>query len=109
MSSPARLPHVAYPRLEALFRAGEEVWHLPLPAMYRAELDSKIADLRNIGEGPRGGALKAGLFLGEFVGDVPWVHLDVAGPVFTDEAIPGVGPGATGYGVRLLLELLRGS
>ena len=88
--------------------AGEEVWQLPLPAAYRPELDSRIADLRNIGDGPRAGALKAGLFLAEFVDGLPWAHLDVAGPVFTDETTPGAGPGATGFGVRLLLELLRG-
>jgi leucyl aminopeptidase len=82
--------------------AGEEVWPLPLPKAYRPELDSKIADLRNIGEGHRGGALKAGLFLGEFVAGLPWAHLDVAGPVFDEE------DGATGFGVRLLVEFLSG-
>jgi leucyl aminopeptidase len=89
----------------AAARAGEPLWHLPLPEEYREQLDSPIADMRNVGS-RYGGALTAGLFLQEFVGDVPWVHLDIAGPAFLDEATP-LGPkGATGYGVRTLLELV---
>ncbi len=61
-------------------RAGEAVWHLPLPTDYRKLLDSEIADLRNVGTTSYGGALTAGLFLKEFAGDVPWAHLDIAGP-----------------------------
>jgi leucyl aminopeptidase len=88
-------------------RAGEPVWHLPLPDEYREQLDSPIADMRNVGS-RYGGALTAGLFLKEFVGEVPWVHLDIAGPAFLDEST-ALGPkGATGYGVRTLLELVDG-
>jgi len=86
--------------------AGEEVWHLPLPPQYRKQLDSPVADLKNIGAGRLGGALTAGLFLKEFVGDNPWVHLDIAGPVTTDEAKGEFSKGATGFAVRTLLQFL---
>jgi leucyl aminopeptidase len=87
-------------------RAGEPVWPLPLPDDYRKQLESEIADLKNIG-GSYGGALTAGLFLREFVGDVPWAHLDIAGPA-RSSAEDGVLPkGATGFGVRTLVELAR--
>ena len=86
--------------------AGEEVWHLPLPKMYRKQLDSDVADLKNIGAGRWGGTLTAGLFLQEFAGDHPWVHLDIAGPVFVDDQTGEFEKGATGFGVRTLLEML---
>jgi leucyl aminopeptidase len=88
-------------------RAGEPAWPLPLPKEYRKQLDSEIADLKNIG-GRSAGALTAGLFLKEFVGDIPWVHLDIAGPSRSDEEDGPVVKGATGVGVRTLLELLGG-
>ena len=65
-------------------RAGEAVWHLPLPEEYRKDIDSEVADIKNTGSGRYGGALTAGLFLQEFVGDTPWVHLDIAGPACAD-------------------------
>jgi leucyl aminopeptidase len=86
--------------------SGEKVWHLPLPAEYRKQLDSEVADLRNIGSGRFGGTLVAGLFLEAFVGEVPWVHLDIAGPVTTETAAGEFAKGATGFGVRTLLELV---
>jgi leucyl aminopeptidase len=88
-------------------RAGERVWPLPLPADYRKQLDSPVADLKNIG-GQYGGSLTAGLFLKEFVGNgTAWAHLDIAGPAFLD-AEDGENPkGASGFGVRLLVELAR--
>jgi len=85
--------------------ANEKMWHLPLPKEYRKQLDSPIADLRNIGTGRLGGALTAGLFLKEFAGNTPWVHLDIAGPVTTEETTGESSKGATGFGVRTLLEL----
>ena len=88
--------------------AGERVWHLPLPSEYRKQLDSEVADLRNIGTGRFGGTLTAGLFLQEFVAESPWVHLDIAGPVTTDNVSGEFAKGATGFGVRTLLELLSG-
>ena len=60
---------------------GEPVWPLPLPAEMRAELDSDVADIKNISGKRWGGASIAGVFLQEFVGDgIPWAHLDIAGP-----------------------------
>jgi len=85
--------------------AGDEMWHLPLPPQYRKQLDSTIADLKNIGTGRYGGTLTAGLFLKEFTGDVPWVHLDIAGPVMTEDASGEYTKGATGFAVRTLLEV----
>src|SRR5205085_9349471 len=64
---------------DAAERAGERVWHLPLPEDYRRNLDSEVADLRNISSGGGGGTLTAGLFLQEFTGSRPWAHLDIAG------------------------------
>ena len=87
-------------------RAGEAVWPLPLPDDLRPQLDSDVADLRNIAKVPRAGALIAGLFLREFAGDVPWAHLDIAGPAWADEDDGPVSKGGTGFGVRTLLELL---
>ena len=89
-------------------RAGESVWPLPLPKEYRADIDSEIADLKNIGQPGKAGALIAGLFLQEFVGDIPWAHLDVAGPARAEADDGYVKRGATGVGVRTLVELLTG-
>jgi leucyl aminopeptidase len=86
-------------------RAGEPVWPLPLPSQYRKHIDSDVADLKNIG-GRWGGALTAGLFLEEFVGSVPWAHLDIAGPARSDEDDCYISKGGTGFGVRTLVELI---
>jgi leucyl aminopeptidase len=86
-------------------RADEPVWPLPLPARYRSQLDSDVADLKNIG-GDYGGALTAGLFLKEFAGDVPWAHLDIAGPMKSDRDDGWRAKGASAFGVRTLIELL---
>ena len=59
--------------------AGEAVWHMPLPSYYRKNIDSDVADIKNTGT-RYGGSINAALFLKEFVGEVPWVHLDIAGP-----------------------------
>ena len=89
-------------------RAGERVWPLPLPDDYRKQLESPLADRKNIGS-RHGGALTAGLFLSAYVpDDLPWAHVDIAGPAFLDE-IDGENPkGGTGFGVRTILELLAG-
>lgn len=86
-------------------RSGEPLWHLPLPKDYRRLLDSEIADMKNIG-GPYGGALTAGLFLQEFVGSVPWAHLDIAGPARAEADDAYLARGGTGFGVRTLVELV---
>ena len=88
-------------------RAGESVWHLPLPGEYRKMIDSEIADIKNISGAGGGGALTAGLFLREFSGDVPWAHLDIAGPARAGSDDGYIVRGGTGFGVRTLVELAR--
>jgi leucyl aminopeptidase len=90
----------------AAARAGEAVWPLPLPAGYRSLIDSQIADMKNVGATGQAGSLVAALLLQEFVGDAPWAHLDIAGPVLSDEDRGYTRKGATGFGVKTLLELL---
>ena len=69
-------------------------------------VDSSVADMKNIG-GSYGGTLTAGLILGEFVADgIPWAHLDIAGPAFADSDDGEVVTGGTGFGVRLLIDLI---
>lgn len=82
----------------------EQLWQLPLARQYRKYLDSQVADMRNIG-GPYGGVITASLFLAEFVGDTPWAHLDIAGPMDSDSDDGWLSKGATGYGTRTLIEL----
>lgn len=92
---------------EASEGAGEYMWRLPLKKSYKKLLKSPIADMNNTG-GRYGGAITAGLFLEEFVNEVPWVHLDIAGPAFAERTINSyTRKGATGHGTRTLLELLR--
>jgi leucyl aminopeptidase len=88
--------------------SGERAWQLPLWDEYRDMMKSEIADLKNTG-GRFGGAITAGGFLAAFTGDYPWAHLDIAGTAWVDRpARPYQSRGATGVGVRLLVELLRG-
>ncbi|MEZ5408829.1 MAG: leucyl aminopeptidase [Acidimicrobiales bacterium] len=91
---------------DASDRTGEPVWRLPLPDEYRSQLDSPVADLKNIGSGAYGGALVAGLFLKEFAGDGAWAHIDVGMAAFSEAEKGIVTKGATGYGVRLLVDTL---
>jgi leucyl aminopeptidase len=86
--------------------AGEKMWRMPLEAEYKPLIESDIADMKNIA-GRWGGAITAGLILSEFVGDTPWVHLDVAGPARADKAEHYVSKGGTGFGVRTLVEVAR--
>jgi leucyl aminopeptidase len=86
--------------------AGERMWRLPLPDDYRKLIDSEVADMKNTG-GKFGGAITAALLLKEFVGDVPWVHLDIAGPARASEAEHYIPKGATGFGVRTMVEIVR--
>lgn len=82
--------------------ANEMLWELPLISEYRRDLDSRVADLKNIGEGPAG-TIVAGLFLREFVGDVPWAHVDFSSTVMSD-GFACHPKGASGYGVRTVLH-----
>ncbi len=89
-------------------RAGEPTWPLPLPDAYATHIDSDVADMKNIGKAGQAGAISAALLLARFVGEVPWVHLDIAGPARSDDVDGVVTKGGTGFGVRTLLELLDG-
>ena len=85
--------------------SGEKVWQLPLIKEYRELIRSSVADMKNVG-GAHGGAITAALILQEFVADLPWAHLDIAGPAFA-ESDTGLSPkGGTGFGVRTLLKFL---
>jgi leucyl aminopeptidase len=92
--------------LAATAAAGEDMWRLPLPPRLADQLKSEVADMRNTGE-RWGGALTAGLFLKEFVGTTPWVHVDIAGPSSTDKEFGHLGKGGTGFAVASILEFLR--
>ena len=86
-------------------RSGQRCWQLPMDADYRKQLDSDVADLKNVG-GPAAGAITAACFLAEFAGDAPWAHLDIAGTAYGDTKKPYLRDGPTGAPCRLLLELL---
>jgi leucyl aminopeptidase len=85
-------------------RAGDRSWPMPLFDDYKELLRSEIADFTNTGGRP-GGAISAAVFLKEFAGDLPWVHMDIAGTAWAEEAKPYQPKGATGVGVRTLAEL----
>ena len=92
---------------EAGERAGERCWPLPLWSEYRKQLKSEVADMMNIG-GRAAGTITAAWFLREFVGDVPWAHLDIAGTAYGTEPLPYQRKGGYGTPVRLLVEWVRG-
>lgn len=92
---------------QAAEMAGERVWRLPLPPDYGEQLKSHVADVKNVGS-RHGGAITAALFLQQFVGKTPWVHLDIAGPAFASEDAPSRDAGGTGFGVASLVELASG-
>jgi leucyl aminopeptidase len=93
--------HLADALVEAGRISGEQVWPMPLPLQYEAD----ITDLKNLGPPGEGGCVYAALFLKQFVGKTPWAHLDIAGPAWLEKA-SALGPkGATGFGVRLLNAL----
>jgi leucyl aminopeptidase len=85
--------------------AGEKMWPMPVDEDYRDLYKSSIADLANTG-GRYGGAITAAMFVGEFAGDTPWVHLDIAGTRWSNEEKPYLAKGPTGAGVRTLVHML---
>lgn len=92
--------------LGAAKSAGERIWPFPMDAEYRELLKSPFADLANIG-GRWGGSISAAKFLEEFVEGKPWVHLDIAGVAWLEEAKPWMAKGPSGFSVRTLVELAR--
>jgi leucyl aminopeptidase len=87
-------------------RAGDRSWPMPVFEDYKEQLKSDVADFSNTGGRP-GGAITAALFIKEFTGDLPWVHMDIAGTAWAEEAKPYQPKGATGVAVRTLVELAR--
>ena len=90
---------------KAGLRAGERVWEMPLWDEYFEQLKSDVADMRNIG-GRGGGMITAALFLSKFVGDCPWVHLDIASTDWSERERAYIPKGPTGIGTRLLIQYL---
>jgi leucyl aminopeptidase len=90
----------------AAAQAGEELWRLPLDADYDELIKGRYADISNVVESRKAGSITAAQFLARFVGDVPWVHLDIAG-VAWDRGRAYARKGGTGFGVRTLVELAR--
>jgi leucyl aminopeptidase len=84
---------------------GEKMWPMPMDDEYREMIKGTIADIQNISSGKGGGAITGAMFIREFVNDVPWVHLDIAGTAWLDDAKPWMAKGATGVGVRTLVDL----
>src|SRR5579883_905841 len=87
-------------------QAGEKFWRLPLDDEYKEMIKSDIADIKNTG-GRWGGAVTAAMFLKEFVGDTPWMHLDIAGVAWMEEAKPWIAKGPSGIAVRSIVEFAR--
>jgi leucyl aminopeptidase len=87
--------------------SGEPWWRLPLYEPYNAHIKSEIADIKNIGASGEAGTISAALFLQRFVGDVPWAHLDIAGPSRSDKERGLYPVGGTAFGLRTILEYLR--
>jgi len=90
--------------LKAGSEAGEKLWQMPMPEEYKEQNKSEIADIKNTGN-KYGGAITAALFLGEFVDNTPWVHLDIAGTASSSKESGCIVKGATGVGVGTLVEL----
>jgi leucyl aminopeptidase len=91
--------------LEASAKAGERLWPMPLYEEYSDQIKSDVALIKN-SSGRWGGACTAAAFLKTFAEDTPWAHLDIAGPAATTKERPDLARGATGFGVRILLELV---
>src|SRR5215831_3190366 len=87
-------------------QAGEKFWRMPLDDEYKEVIKSSIADIVNSG-GRWGGAVTAAMFLKEFAEDTPWLHLDIAGTAWTEDAKPWIAKGPSGIGVRSLVEFVK--
>lgn len=92
--------------LDASLRTSEKLWRMPLYAPYKEKLKSDIADIRNIGGRP-GGSILAALFLQEFVGNIPWAHIDIAGTAFASKEQSYIPKNGVGFGIRLLINFFQ--
>jgi leucyl aminopeptidase len=96
---------------KAIIQAGEDThercWRMPMPEDYKKLIKSDIADLRNVGHTHWAGAIAAALFLSEFASKTRWAHLDIAGPAHGESSSTYTPSGASGFGVRLLTNLLE--
>jgi leucyl aminopeptidase len=86
--------------------AGEKMWQMPLDEEYREFIKGTVADIQNIGSGKGGGAITGAMFIKEFTGDSPWIHLDIAGTAWNDDAKPWLAKGPTGVALRTLIHLV---
>jgi len=91
----------------AAHEAGEPVWQLPMFEEFAEQISSRVADIKNTGEGRYGGAMTAAKLLERFVGDTPWTHIDIAGPAYAEKSKPWLDGGATGALLRTLVQLAR--
>jgi leucyl aminopeptidase len=99
---------VTWERFQAATKiSGEKFWRLPCTDDYKEQIKSQIADMMNTGKNRWGGAISAAMFLREFVGETPWVHLDIAGCAWNDENKPWIANGPSGIAVRSILEWVR--
>jgi len=86
--------------------AGEKMWQLPMDEEYREFIKGSFADIQNIGSGKGGGSITGAWFIREFTGDTPWIHLDIAGTAWNDDAKPWLAKGPTGVALRTLVQLV---
>ena len=86
--------------------AGEKMWQMPIDEEYREFIKGTVADIQNISSGKGGGATIGAMFIKEFTGDSPWIHLDIAGTAWNDDAKPWLAKGPTGVGLRTLVQLI---
>ena len=91
----------------AAVACGEYVWELPMHDYFSDQIKSSVADIKNMGDSRWGGSITAGKFLEEVVRETPWVHLDIAGPSFSDKSKSWIDGGATGCMVRTLVEYVE--
>jgi leucyl aminopeptidase len=86
--------------------AGEKMWQMPMDDEYREFIKGSFADIQNIGSGKGGGSITGAWFIREFAGDTPWIHLDIAGTAWNDDAKPWLAKGPTGVSLRTLVQLI---
>jgi leucyl aminopeptidase len=91
----------------AMKTSGEKFWRLPCTDDYKEHIKSQIADMMNTGKNRAGGAISGAMFLKEFVGETPWIHLDIAGCAWNEDTKPWIPYGPSGIAVRSILEWVR--